>query len=69
MISTPPGAISFRLCLALALKIINVIFDALTCQTLKGRIMEKDFDAVKYMRSIRERLRKEYEKKPELREK
>ena len=31
--------------------------------------MEKDFDAVKEMRSIREKLQKEYEKNPALRRK
>jgi len=31
--------------------------------------MEKEFDAVKEMRTIREKLQKEYEKNPELRRK
>jgi len=31
--------------------------------------MEKEYDAVKEMRSIREKLQKEYEKNPELRRK
>jgi len=33
------------------------------------KIMEKEFDAVKEMRSIREKLQKEYEKDPTLRRK
>ena len=36
---------------------------------MKKNTMEKEFDAVKEMRSIREKLQKEYEKNPALRRK